>query len=319
MRIFLAGATGAVGKRLVPLLVAGGHEVVGTTRSAGKADDLRAAGAEPVVLDVLDRAAVREAVLGAAPDVIVHQATALSDLSSLRNVDATFAATNRLRTDGTDHLLAAARAAGVRRFVAQSFAGWPQARTGGPVKTEDDPLDPDPPAAARRTLAAIRQLEAAVAGAADLDGLALRYGGFYGPGTSLSEGGEHLEMIRRRRFPIIGAGTGIWSFAHIDDVAAATLAAVERGAPGVYNIADDEPAPVATWLPELAALAGAKPPRRVPVWLGRLVAGEFGVALMTSVRGASNAKAKRELGWTPIHPSWRQGFAAVLSRTHQRS
>jgi 2-alkyl-3-oxoalkanoate reductase len=315
MRIFVAGATGVVGKRLVPLLVAGGHEVVGTTRSEEKARDLRATGAEPVVVDALDSAAVTAAVLNAKPEVVVHQATALSKLSNLRRFDAEFALTNRLRTEGTDYLLAAARQAGARRFVAQSFAGWPYARVGGPVKTEEDALDPNPPSNARQTHQAIRHLESAVTGAEGLEGLALRYGGFYGPGTSLGPGSTYLEMVRRRRFPIIGAGTGVWSFLHIDDVAAATLAAVEQGEPGVYNIVDDEPAPVSTWLPALAAAVGAKPPRRIPVWLGRLALGEAGVVMMTGIRGASNAKAKRELGWQLRYPSWRQGFPAMIATT----
>ena len=256
MRIFLVGATGAVGKRLVPLLAARGHDVVGTTRSPAKIDALRAAGAEPVVLDVLESEAV---------------------------------------------------------FVAQSFAGWPYAREGGAVKTEDDPLDPYPPAFARRTLEAIRHLEAAVLRAEGLEGIVLRYGGFYGPETSLAEGGVHLEAFRRRRFPIVGKGTGVWSFIHIDDVATATLAAIERGRRGIYNIVDDEPAPVSEWLPALAAAIGAKPPRRVPAWLGRLLAGEQAVSMMTEVRGASNAKAKRELDWQPAYASWREGFRTGLA------
>jgi nucleoside-diphosphate-sugar epimerase len=308
MRIFVAGATGALGRRLVPLLVERGHQVTAMTRTAGKAAGLRAAGAEPVVADALDREAVLRAVTAARPEVVVHQLTALASTTSMRRFDQGFALTNRLRTEGTDHLLAAARAAGARRFVAQSFAGWPFARVGGPVKTEDDPLDPDPPAELRRTLDAIRHLEAAVLGAEGIEGVVLRYGGFYGPGTSAGEGGYLLEDLRRRRIPIVGAGTGVWSFVHIDDAAAATAAAVERGAPGVYQIVDDDPAPVAEWLPALAAAVGAPPPRRVPVWLARLVAGEHVVVLMTEARGASNAKARRELGWRPVWRSWRQGF-----------
>jgi 2-alkyl-3-oxoalkanoate reductase len=312
MRIFVAGATGALGRRLVPQLVAGGHEVTGMTRSPGKAGWLRAAGAEPVVADALDRDDVLRVVAAARPEVVVHQLTDLAAMTNFRRFDAGFAATNRLRTEGTDHLLAAARAAGARRLVAQSFAGWPFARVGGPVKTEDDPLDPDPPAELRRTLDAIRHLEAAVAQAEGIEGLVLRYGGFYGPGTSAGEGGYVLEDLRRRRFPIVGAGTGVWSFVHIDDAAAATVAAVERGTPGIYQIVDDDPAPVAEWLPVLAEAAGARPPRRVPVWAARLLGGEHGVVLMTEVRGASNAKAKRELGWRPAWPSWRQGFRTGL-------
>jgi nucleoside-diphosphate-sugar epimerase len=310
MRIFLAGATGAIGGRLVPLLLEGGHEVTGTTRSPAKADMLRAAGAEPVIADGLDRDAIVAAIAAARPDAIVHQLTALGDLTSLRNLDGAFALTNRLRTEGTDNLLAGAREAGTRRFVAQSFTGWPYARTGGPVKTEDDPLDPDPVPSMSKTLAAIRRLEQTVTQAG---GIALRYGGFYGPGTGLTPGGDQVELIRKRRFPIVGDGGGVWSFIHIDDAAAATLAALERGTPGaIYNVVDDDPAPVREWLPALAAAAGAKPPRRLPRWLARVVAGESVATMMTEIRGASNAKAKRELGWEPAHPSWREGFRAAL-------
>jgi nucleoside-diphosphate-sugar epimerase len=313
MRIFVAGATGAVGKRLLPVLVAAGHEVVGTTRSATKSEQIRPAGAEPAVVDVLDGDAVRAAIAQARPEVVVHQATALAAMgTNMRRFDADFAMTNRLRTEGTDNLLAAARAAGVRRFVAQSFTGWANAREGGTIKTEEDPLDPDPPKACRETLAGIRYVDATVPAAEGLEGIVLRYGGFYGPGTSLGPDGIHVEMVRKRRFPIVGAGTGVWSFVHMDDVATATVAAVERGEPGVYNIVDDEPAPVAEWLPYLAGVLGAKPPRRVPVWLGRLAGGSFGVAVMTEIRGSSNAKAKQVLGWRPMYPSWREGFKAML-------
>jgi nucleoside-diphosphate-sugar epimerase len=312
MRVFVAGATGAVGKRLIPLLVASGHTVIGTTRSSDKAERLWTAGAEPVVLDALDRDAVIAAVRQAQPDVVVHELTALAGEVNMRKLDRTFELTNRLRTEGTDHLLAAAHAAGARRFVAQSFAGWPYARTGGPVKTEEDPLDPGPPASARRSLDAIRYLEGAVVGAEGLEGLALRYGGFYGPGTTLGRDGEMLDGIRKRRFPIVGRGGGMFSFVHIDDVAGATLAAIERGAPGVYNVVDDDPAPVSDWLPALAAMIGAKPPRRLPAWVGRIAAGELLVLMMTQMRGASNAKAKRELDWTPLHPSWREGFKTLV-------
>ena len=314
MRLFLAGATGALGKRLVPLLVANGHAVTGTTRWPEKAERLRAAGAEPVVVDVLDESAVVKAVTRAEPEVVVHEATALSSLD-LRKFDEAFALTNRLRTEGTDHLLAAARAAGARRFVAQSFAGWPYAREGGPAKSEDEPLDPNPPEAMRRTLDAIRYLESTVVEAHGIEGLALRYGGFYGPETSIAEGGEHWKAVQRRRVPIVGSGAGVWSFVHIDDAAAATMAALERGRPGVYNIVDDDPAPVSEWLPALAAAIGAKPPRRLPAWVGRLAAGEAGVVMMTEIRGASNAKAKRELSWTLQHPSWREGFRTLARRS----
>jgi nucleoside-diphosphate-sugar epimerase len=252
---------------------------------------------------------VTAAVEAAAPDVLVHQLTALSNIGNFRKFATEFAETNRLRTEGTDVLLAAARAAGVRRVVAQSFGGWPYARTGGPVKTEDDPLDPTPAPQAVEGLAAIRHLEEAVTGYGE--GLALRYGGFYGPGTSLSAGGVHTEMVRKRKFPVVGDGGAIWSFCHIDDAASATVAAVERGAPGVYNIADDEPAPVRVWLPALAAALGAPPPRHVPAWLARPLLGGMGMVMMTTARGMSNAKAKRELGWTPAYPTWREGFREV--------
>jgi nucleoside-diphosphate-sugar epimerase len=309
MKVLLAGATGALGTQLVPLLVAAGHEVVGTTRSPSKRDAIRALGARPAVVDALDPEAVAGVVAAAQPEVVVHELTALSAALDMRHFDRSFEQTNRLRTEGTDHLLAAARAVGVRRFVAQSYAGWPFARTGGPVKTEDDPLDPTPPAAMRRTLAAIRHLEDAVAGADWTEGIVLRYGGFYGPRTSLGPGGEHLELIRRRRFPVVGDGAGVWSFVHVEDAAAATVNAVSRGRRGIYNIVDDDPAPVGEWLPALASTVGGKPPHKVPLWLGRVLAGEVAAVMMTEVRGASNAKAKRELGWEPGHPSWREGFA----------
>ncbi len=313
MKIFVAGATGNVGSRLIPLLVDRGHQVVGTTRTAAKADRLTRMGAEPMIVDGLDRDGLTAAVAKAEPDVVVHQMTALSVSFDMRRIDQVFAMTNRLRTEGTDILLAAARSAGVRKFVAQSFAGWPYARVGGPVKTEEDPLDPSPPARLRGALDAIRHLEGAVQSADDIDGVVLRYGGFYGPQSSISPDGEIVTMVRKRRFPIVGDGAGVWSFVHLDDVATATAAAIERGAPGIYNIVDDEPARVADWLPVLSTAAGAKPPRHVPVWLGRLAVGPQGVAMMTEIRGASNAKAKRELGWQLIHPSWREGFRSVLS------
>ncbi len=313
MRIFLAGATGAIGRRLVPLLIQAGHDVVGTTREPQRARALEAAGARAVILDALDRDAVMAAVAGAEPDVVVHELTALSGPANLRRFDEYFAQTNRLRTRGTDDLIAAAQAAGVPRLVAQSYTGWPNQRSGSLVKTEEDPLDPSPTAASRQSLAAIEHLESAVTGTPGLDGVVLRYGSLYGPGTALGAGGELLEMVRRRRLPIVGGGTGVWSHVHIDDAATATLLAVEGGAPGVYNIVDDEPAPVSEWLPELAAAIGAKPPRRVPAWLVRPLMGEHGVSLMTQVRGSSNAKAKRELGWRLRYPSWREGFRTGLS------
>jgi 2-alkyl-3-oxoalkanoate reductase len=314
MRVFVAGATGALGRQLVPELVAAGHEVVGMTRTAAKQEALRAMGARPVVADALDPDAVARVVAEAEPEVIVHQLTALSGRLDLRRPDRFFAMTNRLRTEGTDYLLAAGRAVGARRFVAQSYAGWPFARAGGPVKDETDPLDPDPPRALRTTLAAIRHLEQAVTGIGWGEGLVLRYGGFYGPGTSLSQepGAAMVEPVRRRQFPLIGDGGGLWSFVHIEDAAAGTAAAVERGRAGIYQIVDDEPAPVREWLPALTEALGAKPPRHVPRWLGRLLAGEAATVMMTEIRGASNAKAKRQLGWTPRYPSWRVGFAKGL-------
>jgi nucleoside-diphosphate-sugar epimerase len=312
MKVFVAGATGALGKQLVPRLVANGHEVVGTTRSDAKRELLVGMGATPVVVDALDPEAIAGAVAEARPNAIVHQLTALAESLDLRHFDRDFAATNRLRTEGTDHLLAAGRAIGVRRFVAQSYAGWPFARSGGPVKTEDDPLDPTPVEAMRGTLEAIRHLEDAVTGADWTEGIVLRYGGFYGPGTSLAPDGEHVEQIRKRRFPVVGDGAGVWSFVQIEDAADATVAAVERGRRGIYNVVDDEPAPVAEWLPAVADALGAPSPRRVPRWLGRLLAGEAATVMMTEVRGASNAKAKRELGWQPKHPTWREGVRAAV-------
>jgi nucleoside-diphosphate-sugar epimerase len=313
MRVFLAGATGAIGKRLVPMLVQAGHSVTGTTRSTEKASDLRNAGADAAIVDALDAAGVLAAVKQARPEVIIHELTAIPADLDIRKFEEQFQLTNRLRTEGTDHLLAAARAAGVRRFVAQSYAGWPYARTGGLVKTEDDPLDGNPPAAFRGILDAIKYLESAVLRAHGIEGAVLRYGGFYGPGNALGEHGTMVTQVRHRRVPVIGGGTGVWSFLHIDDAARATLTAVERGAAGIYNIVDDEPATVSEWLPTLAQILGAKPPLRLPAWLGRLAIGEHGVIMMTDIRGASNAKAKRELGWQPRWPTWREGFQSGLS------
>jgi nucleoside-diphosphate-sugar epimerase len=309
MKVFVAGATGAMGKQLVPRLVAAGHQVVGMTRSESKQATLRELGATPVVADALNPDQVAEAVGKTEPEAIVHQLTAIGAVD-VRHWDRGFALTNRLRTQGTDHLLSAAQAVGVRRFVAQSFTGWPYARTGGPVKSEEDPLDPTPARGMRETLAAIRHLEAAVTGAAWTEGIVLRYGGFYGPGTSMSAGGEQFETVRKRKLPVIGNGAGVWSFIHIADAAEATLAAVEHGQRGVYNIVDDEPAAVTEWLPALATTLDAPRPWRVPRFVGRLLGGETAVVVMTEARGASNAKAKRELAWQPRHPSWREGFAS---------
>ncbi|MBX6365179.1 MAG: NAD(P)-dependent oxidoreductase [Gemmatimonadetes bacterium] len=315
MRVFVAGATGVLGRRLVPMLVEAGHEVTGMTRTPAKAALLREFGAHPVVADALDPDAVGRAVAESAPEVIVHELTAIPANLDLRRFDRDFALTNRLRTEGTDNLLSAGRAVGVRRFVAQSYAAWNTARTGPQVRTEQDPLDPDPPKPLRRTLEAIRYLEEAVTGATWTEGIVLRYGGFYGPGTSMAirPPSPMVEMVRKRWLPIVGDGAGVMSFIHIDDAAAATVAAVERGRRGIYNIVDDEPAPASQWLPALAHAVGARPPLHVPRWLGRLLAGEAAVVLMTRVRGASNAKARRELGWRPRYPSWRQGFLGDAS------
>ncbi|GAB2595906.1 NAD(P)-dependent oxidoreductase [Streptomyces capparidis] len=313
MRILIAGASGAIGRQLVTQLVARGHEVVGTTRSAARTGALRALGAEPVVVDALDPDSVGDAVAKAEPEVIVHQLTALNGPLSVRNAKRMAAATNRLRTEGTDHLLAAARAAGVRRFVAQSNAMWME-RTGGPVADESGRIEPDPPADAAEAVAALRHLEDAVTGITWADGIALRYGGFYGPGTGMSAAPDAVmaEQLRRRRFPIVGGGAGVWSLVHIADAASATVAAVERGRPGIYHVADDDPAPVREWLPYLARALGAEPPRRVPAWLARLLAGQAAVDMMTRARGISSEKAKRELGWTLRYPSWRTGFTDGL-------
>ncbi|HEY5858584.1 MAG TPA: NAD(P)-dependent oxidoreductase [Aldersonia sp.] len=313
MKVFVAGATGAIGRPLVVELVRRGHEVTGMTRTAHKQDLLREWGARPVVADALDGDAVARAVAEADPDVIVHQLTAIGAFNP-RRMERDFAATNRLRTEGTDNLLVAGRAVGIKRFVAQSFAPWPYARTGGTVKSEDDPLDPSPPAQVRTTSDAIKYLERAVTSADWTDGIALRYGGFYGPGTSISLDpvGAQVEMIRKRQLPLAGKGTGVWSFVHVADAAGATVEAVEHGTRGIYNIVDDEPAPVSEWLPALAAAVGAKPPRHLPLWLVRLAAGETAAVMMSELRGSSNTKAKRELGWQLRYPSWREGFATGL-------
>ena len=303
MRVFVAGASGAIGSRFVPELINRGHEVIGTYRSPGNAERVTALGATAIALDLLDTRAVRAAVLDSKPDAIVHQATALKNARFGRNLDRTFAPTNRLRTEGTDALLAAAAAVGVRRFVAQSFASYRYARTGGPIKMEEDLLDPTPVAGTIETNAAMRHLDEAVTAAG---GVALRYGGFYGAAND-----GLIGPVRKRRFPIVGSGEGIMSFVHLDDAAAATVIALEYGGSGIYNIVDDEPAPTRVWLPVLAEALGAKPPWHVPSWVARVVAGEGAVVMGTESRGASNAKAKRELGWSLRYPSWRQGFTAA--------
>jgi 2-alkyl-3-oxoalkanoate reductase len=302
MRVFVAGGSGAIGRQLVPRLIEHGHDVVASVRSPGKTGELAALGAEPVVMDGLDAESVAGAIAHAAPEVVVHQMTALGGAYDLRHFDRTFALTNRLRTEGTDHLVAAALAAGARRVVAQSFTGWPNARGPRAPQTETDPLDADPPREQRESLAAIRHLERAVLEATPLEGVVLRYGSFYGPGTPWGS------LIRTRRLPVVGGGSGVWSFIHVEDAAAANVAAVEGGPSGIYDIVDDEPAPAAEWIPYLASCLGAKEPRRIPAWLARPMIGEVGVSLMTRISGSSNAKARRELGFDPAHPSWRQGF-----------
>jgi nucleoside-diphosphate-sugar epimerase len=302
MKVLVIGATGAIGAPLVSQLVERGHEVVGTSRA--RAQTVRQLGAEPALLDVLDREAVRRLVLETRPDAIVHQATALAGGLDFKRFAETFAQTNRLRTEGTDNLLAAAKETGVERFVAQSYGALAYARVGGPVKTEDDPLDESLPQAVRGTIEAIKHLEAAVL---DAGGIVLRYGSFYGAAVD-----PMFDAVRGRKVPLVGDGGGVWSLVHVSDAAAATVLAVERGESGVYNVTDDEPAPVREVLPAMAAAVGAPPPRKVPAWLAKLFAGEIGVVMMTDVRGASNAKAKRELGWKLRYPSWRQGFPATF-------
>jgi nucleoside-diphosphate-sugar epimerase len=302
MRVFVAGGAGVLGRRLVPRLVARGHQVTATTTGAAKLGLVAQSGAEAVVMDGLDAASVGEAVARAVPDVIVHQMTAISGKPDIKHFDRWFATTNRLRTEGTDHLLAAAEATGVSHVVAQSYGSWNGIREGGWVKTEEDPLDPT---STGKGAAAIRHLEDAVLKAG---GAVLRYGAFYGPGAT----DDQVELVRKRQYPVVGTGAGHSSWVHLDDAAGATVLAVEQRAIGVFNIVDDEPAPASEWLPYLAACAGGKPPRRVPVWLARLLAGDVAVIMMTEGRGFSNAKAKWQLGWQLRHPSWRQGFQEAL-------
>jgi nucleoside-diphosphate-sugar epimerase len=305
MRVFVAGASGVLGSRLVAQLIDAGHEVIGTYHSPRSAELLRRLGAKPVRVDLLDAGAVREAVLTNNPDAIVHEATALANAKFGRSLDKTFVVTNQLRTNGTDALLAAAREARVRRFVAQSFAPYQYARQGGLIKTENDPVDPTPPPHTQQTYAAMAYLEKAVT---DFGGIVLRYGGFYGAANDALIG-----PVRKRLMPIIGDGGGMFPWIHLDDAAAATVLALEHDGPAIYNIVDDDPAPMREWLPVLAQALRAKPPRRVPVWLARLVAGKAMAVLATEARGASNAKARRELGWAPRYASWRDGFPAAYS------
>ncbi|MGC4956053.1 NAD-dependent epimerase/dehydratase family protein [Actinomadura citrea] len=310
MRVFVAGGSGVLGQRLVPRLVARGHQVTATTTSRAKLDLLERLGADGVVMDGLDAAAVGEAVAAARPDVVVHQMTAISMAHAgkpdIKHPDRWFAKTNRLRTEGTDHLLAAAEATGVPHFVAQGYASWNGIREGGWVKTEEDPLDLLEGTAANVGLKALSRVEDVVLKAG---GAVLRYGAFYGPGAI----DDQVELLRKRQYPLVGRGTGYSSWVHLDDAASATVLAVEQKARGVYNIVDDDPAPASEWLPYLAECAGAKRPRRVPVWLARLLAGDQAVVMMTEGRGFSSAKAKRELGWEPRYPSWRQGFKEELA------
>jgi nucleoside-diphosphate-sugar epimerase len=304
MRVFVAGASGAIGTRLVPQLIDRGHEVVGTYKSPEKEACLRALGAQPVALDLLDGPAVRNAIFDSKPDAIIHEATALANGGFSRKLDKPFAQTNRLRTEGTDNLLEAASDAGVHRFVAQSFAPYRYAREGGMVKTEDDPLDPAPPQGAHETNAAMAHVDQVVPAAG---GIALRYGGFYG-----NSGDQVIRLIRKRWFPMIGDGAGVTSWVHLDDAAAATILAVEYDGAGIFNIVDDDPAPSSEWLPVLAQALGAKPPRHIPAGLLRIVLGQDVVMGQTQSRGASNARARRELRWEPRYPSWRQGFVAAF-------
>jgi len=301
MRVMVVGASGAIGTRLIPQLTGRGHEVIGTFRSPANAERVRALGAQPVALDLLDPGAAARAVLETEPEAIIHQATALAGMRISRSLDRSFAPTNRLRTEGTDALLAAARQAGVRRFIAQSFAPYRYIREGGMVKTEDDPLDPRPPAMMRETTAAMNHLDQAVT---EAGGIALRYGGFYGAPDVMTK------AVRKRQYPMVGDGSGVMPFIHLDDAASATVLALDHPGPAIYNIVDDEPAPMRDWLPALAAALGAKPPRRVPSWLAGLIAGQGMVTMAAESRGASNARAKKELGWTLRYPSWREGFTA---------
>jgi nucleoside-diphosphate-sugar epimerase len=311
MRVYVAGGSGAIGRRLIPQLITAGHDVVATTSSRRGIEDLEMLGAHPLVVDGLDEEAVIKAVCLAEPDALINEMTALAGATNLRNFDRAFARTNELRTKGNSHLIRAAQIAQVRRVIAQGYTGWSNARDGDGVKTERDRLDPNPPKTMRRSLEAIEYLEGAVTKAPRLEGVVLRYGSLYGPGTAFST--DYVDQVRRRRLPLVGAGAGIWSFVHIDDAAAATVLALERGSRGVYNIVDDDPAPVSDWLPFLADVLGAKQPRRIPAWFARIVAGEAITSMSTRIKGSSNAKARRELRWVPRYRSWRQGFREALT------
>jgi len=317
MKVFLAGATGAIGRRLVPLLKESGHTVLGTTRSRDKARLIEDAGGQAVVVNCLDSKAVMQVVMRTRPDAIIHQLTDLTAMKNLKKFDDGFDTTSRLRIEGTQNLIDAGRAAGVRLFIAQSYTGWPNSKGGSRLKSEEDPLDAHPPKPMERSLKAILRLESMVSSLSGMTGVVLRYGSLYGPGTSLAPGGDIFEAVRARKLPLIGGGAGIWSFTHVDDAAAATISALECAKPGVFNIVDNEPAEVSVWLPELARQLGAKAPYSIPRWIGRLAVGDAGVSIMTEIRGSSNAKAKRELGWAPMYPSWREGFCAEASTAAQ--
>jgi nucleoside-diphosphate-sugar epimerase len=315
MRVFVTGGTGAIGKSLVPHLLKNGHEVIALTRTSQKAKGLEALGAKTAIADPLDKEALTAVVKKVEPEVIIHQLTALAHAGNFKKFNEEFALTNRFRTEVSDTLLAAGRLVGARRFIAQSFCGWPFEPVGGPIKTEDDPLDPNPPSSFTEILTAIRYLEGVVNNAKGIEALALRYGMLYGPGTAFAKEGAIVELIRKRQLPIVGDGEGVWSFIHVEDVAMATVAAVSRGPAGIYNVVDDEPAAVATWLPFLADVLGARSPRKIPAWLGRFAIGKGGVSMMTKIRGGSNDKAKREFGWQPAYPSWRHGFVEGLGQS----
>jgi len=312
VKVFVAGSTGAIGRSLLPLLIEKRHDVVALVRTPARAKDVEALGARAAVADALDPDGLRAAIRRAAPEAVIHELTSLKGVTNFRRFDQTFALTNRFRTRTLDTMLAAARSIGVRRFIAQSYCGWPYAREGSPVKTEDDPLDPTPPASFRESLAAIRYLEDTIRQARDIQAFALRYGNLYGPGTDISAEGTVADLVSRRKLPLFGSGAGVWSFIHVRDAASATVAAMSRGSPGIYNVVDDEPVPVNVWLPALANALGARPPRRLPAWVGALLLGDGGLSMMTLARGGSNAKSKRDLAWQPSFASWRRGFVEGL-------